>query len=88
MIIIFSGPKTFKPGFVCKQSEQEFLDNQKKHQDEILKQSIEYGPLGVKLWFTGDSKDKEINCNSANPEPNRFVLLTNQRPVSCHVTQY
>jgi len=63
-----SGGKTFKPQFVCKKSEQEFLENQKKHQQEILQQSIEYGPLGVKLWFTGENKDKEISCSR---EPNR-----------------
>jgi len=62
------GGKTFKPQFVCKKSEQEFLENQKKHQQEILQQSIEYGPLGVKLWFTGENKDKEISCSR---EPNR-----------------
>ena len=84
----FSGPKTFKPGFVCKQSEQEFLENQRKHQDEILKQSIEYGPLGVKLWFTGDSKEKEINCSSATTEPNRpppdpIFTITDDERLEC-----
>lgn len=74
-----SGTKTFKPQFVCKQSEQEYLESQKKHQEEILKQSIEYGPLGVKLWFTGDSKIKEItfdtspatSASSSLTQPNR-----------------
>ena len=62
---------------MCKPSEQEYLESQKKHQEEVLKQSIEYGPLGVKLWFTGESKNKEIQCtpssstNPYNPEPNQ-----------------
>ena len=63
------GAKTFKPQYVYKQSEQDFLDNQKKHQEEILKQSIEYGPLGVKLWFTGDSKNKDVTCTEPNRPP-------------------
>ena len=57
--------KTFKPQFVCKQSEQEYLASQKKHQEEIIKQSLEYGPLGVKLWFSGDSKIKEITSDTS-----------------------
>ena len=74
--------KTFKPKYVVKQSEQEFLENQKKHQDEILKQSLEYGPLGVKLWFTGDSKDKEITCSSAGQQPNRAPPDNSFQPVN------
>ena len=43
-------------------------------QEELLKQSLEYGPLGVKLWFTGDSKEAEVggSCGSSGgQEPNR-----------------
>jgi len=64
-----SGCKTFKPQFVCKQSEQEYLESQQKHQEEIIKQSLEYGPLGVKLWFSGDSKIKEITSDSTTLTP-------------------
>ena len=64
-----SGTKTFKPQFVCKKSEQEYLESQQKHQEEIIKQSLEYGPLGVKLWFSGDSKIKEITSETSTPSP-------------------
>ena len=73
------GPKTFKPQFICKQSEQEYLDSQKKHQEEIIKQSLEYGPLGVKLWFSGDSKIKEITSETSTASPSS-QLQPNRAP--------
>ena len=50
-----------------------FLQNQKKHHEELLKQQLQYGPLGVKLWFSGpnsDSKEAAIEKvpNRAPPE--------------------
>ena len=73
------GTKTFKPQFVCKQSEQEYLESQKKHQEEIIKQSLEYGPLGVKLWFSGDSKIKEITSDPSTSSPSS-QLQPNRAP--------
>ena len=92
MIKVFSGADTDPTQSVFRQTEQMFIDNQKKHQvhislslilrnyidpllqEELLKQSLEYGPLGVKLWFTGDSKEAEVggSCGSSGgQEPNR-----------------
>ena len=53
--------------------ESDYAENQRKHQEEILKQSLEYGPLGVKLWFTGDSKEIPTSSSSSSgaQEPNR-----------------
>ena len=67
------GTKTFKPQFICKPSEQEYIESQKKHQEEIIKQSLEYGPLGVKLWFSGDSKIKEITSDTSTPSPSSQI---------------
>ena len=86
LFLLCLGAKTFKPQYVYKQSEQDFLDNQKKHQEEILKQSIEYGPLGVKLWFTGDSKNKEVTCTEPNrppPDTNMYCPPSDDDRLEC-----
>lgn len=68
---IFVGSNT---QFGYNKSDSDYAENQRKHQEEILKQSLEYGPLGVKLWFTGDSKEVTTTTSSSTSgaqEPNR-----------------
>jgi len=67
------GPKTFSPQLVVNENQMRFLQNQKKHHEELLKQQLQYGPLGVKLWFSGpnsDSREAAIEKvpNRAPPE--------------------
>ena len=68
---MYLGADTFKQ-FGYNKSDSDYAEKQKKHQDEILKQSLEYGPLGVKLWFTGDSKEIPTSTSSLGAqEPNK-----------------
>ena len=51
-----------------------------------MKQSIEYGPLGVKLWFTGDSKNKEVTCTEPNrppPDTNMYCPPSDDDRLEC-----
>jgi len=65
------GPKTFKPKVIMNENQMRFLAKQNKQQEELLKQQLQYGPLGVKLWFSGDDKGKDIGGGSVQDEPNR-----------------
>jgi len=64
------GHKTFKPKMIMNENQMRFLANQNKQQEELLKQQLQYGPLGVKLWFGGEGKGKDIGA-SVQDEPNR-----------------
>ena len=72
---MFAGAKPWldRPKYGHSQSESDYAETQAKHQEAILKQSLEYGPLGVKLWFTGDSKEvgTTSSASSGVQEPNR-----------------
>ena len=61
------GHKTFKPKMIMNENQMRFLAKQNKQQEELIKQQLQYGPLGVKLWF-GGSKD---TGGSVQDEPNR-----------------
>jgi len=66
------GHKTFRPKMVMNENQMRFLANQKKQQEELLKQQLQYGPLGVKLWFGGEDKEgKDGGGASIQEEPNR-----------------
>jgi len=72
-----------RPKYGQSQAESDYAENQKKHQEEILKQSLEYGPLGVKLWFTGDSKEvgTTSSASSGAQEPNRAPPDNSFQPI-------
>jgi len=65
------GHKTFKPKLIMNENQMRFMENQKKHQEDLLKQQLQYGPLGVKLWFSGDDKNKETAGGRIQEKPNR-----------------
>jgi len=65
------GHKTFKPKLIMNENQMRFMENQKKHQEDLLKQQLQYGPLGVKLWFSGDDKNKETAGGLIQEKPNR-----------------
>eukprot|EP00092_Neocalanus_flemingeri_P028932 GFUD01031415.1.p1 GENE.GFUD01031415.1~~GFUD01031415.1.p1 ORF type:complete len:633 (+),score=147.08 GFUD01031415.1:135-2033(+) len=66
-----TGHKTFKPKLILNENQQMFIENQKKHQEELLRQQLQYGPLGVKLWFSAEDKSKDIGGSNVQEEPNR-----------------
>jgi len=66
-----AGHETFKPKLTLNENQKRLIDKQKKHQEELLRQQMQYGPLGVKLWFSGEDKnDKEAQPRSQE-QPNR-----------------
>jgi len=64
-----SGHKTFTPKLIMNENQMRFIQNQKKQQEELLKQQLQYGPLGVKLWFS--EKNVDLGGPSIQEEPNR-----------------
>lgn len=65
------GHKTFQPKLIMNENQMRFIQNQKKQQEELLKQQLQYGPLGVKLWFSGEEKNIDLGGPSIQEEPNR-----------------
>ena len=57
------------------------VEAQRKHQAELIKQQCEYGPLGVKLWFT-----KEESAKVDSDEEDAETSKPNRAPEEDHVT--
>ena len=67
---------------------ERLLEAQRKHQRELIMQQCEYGPLGVKLWFSKEESakpDSEEEEETAASKPNRapeedHVIHHNDQP--------
>ena len=57
------------------------VEAQRKHQVELIKQQCEYGPLGVKLWFSKEESSK-VDSDEEETEASK----PNRAPEEDHVT--